>query len=145
APVSHPFYLEEGERLVRTKDMKADLFWEIGPRRSSFLEQVVLSGVTPRSQLAFSSEDATSLEQETTRLDMLFAPLGLTLARSRVSVERKMLVQYPSAGYDVPDLQCSHKVVSVSVDDPVPVVDALIQAPGEFKPAINTIRTPAHM
>lgn len=122
----HPFYQAATQRQsMPACETDTTLVWEIAPKRTAFVEQVVVQTPSSRVQYAFSAVKAVNAGGEAAKLKLLLQGLGITPAASSVHSENGELVQAGIDGFDLPDTAAPRKWLRLEVDDPASVLQAL--------------------
>ena len=122
----HPFYQTAAQRhSMQPCENEATQAWEIAPKRTAFLEQVVLQTSGNHVKYAFSAMNAVSASGGAAQLKLLLQGLGITPAASTVQIENGELVQAGIDGFDLPDTAAPRKWLHLQVDDPALILQAL--------------------
>jgi len=122
----HPFYQAETQRqYMLPRETESTLVWEIAPKRSSFLEQVVLQSPNSRVNYAYSALNASDAKSGAARLKLLLEGLGIFPAASCLQSEGGELFQTGIDGFDLPDMAAPRKWLRLEAYDPAPLLKAL--------------------
>ncbi|MGE8414554.1 MAG: hypothetical protein ACN6QY_19530 [Pseudomonas sp.] len=122
----HPFHQAVAQRRSMLPcESTNTLVWEIAPKRTAFLEQVLLQSPSNRVDYAFSAADASNAKSEAARLKLLLQGLGITPAVSSVQIMDGELSQARIDGFALPDMTAPRKWLHLQVDDPASLLQAL--------------------
>ncbi|AZC20511.1 hypothetical protein [Pseudomonas sp. CMR5c] len=122
----HPFYQTIAQRQsLQPTDATDTLVWEIAPKRTAFLEQVILQSPSNRINYAFSAMTTVSASSEATKLKFLLQGLGISPAASSIQTKDGELLQTSLDGFDLPDTAAPRKWLNLQVDAPAAILQAL--------------------
>lgn len=98
------------------------LVWEIAEKRSTFIEQAMISHTLDAQQYGFSSFDPGQAARQGHLLTTMLGCIGIAPALSHFQSSPGGLIQIPVSGAELPPAQALHKFVNIDVEQPLPLL-----------------------